>query len=342
MSKGVVQGVRYACFVTALILGHKSQAVELDSTTLTLPDIATSFTLDPSCLNYCITGICVWLRCSIAGCEVKTSLRVSHYNPDLIVSVYDKPGDNPWQEAQALFGSLEKSATKNLVGLFHGADVGGSHRVEGGLSNTDQSLRFKEVTAVGHPFSSLADYFGGSGYFCPSEAEPFVPYLSSGFDALTWRLGLPEMLYLTNLLPGRRVVGSGIHQQWAPVWPRTGFINQKDDVKAAAVVAQRAGNVVTQTRQPHVYKALNGNNYDRTWLPGELVENRPETGVWQMLAPKADSQCYAFGENDVYRRSWSSGRQSEDNRYAFTLWRPYECCEARGVYLYTVPLEICF
>ena len=88
---------------------------------------------------------------------------------------------------------------------------------------------------------------------------------------MTWRLGLPEMLYLQNLLPGRRVVGDGIQQQWGPVWPRTGFINQKDDAKAAAVVAQRAGNIVTQTRQPHIYNALDGNGYNRTWLPGNWL-----------------------------------------------------------------------
>ena len=53
---------------------------------------------------------------------------------------------------------------------------------------------------------------------------------------------------------------------------------RKDDAKAAAVVAQRAGNIVTQTRQPHIYNALDGNGYNRTWLPGELVENDPEYG----------------------------------------------------------------
>lgn len=119
----------------------------------------------------------------------------------------------------------------------------------------------------------LTDFVANSGYFCPSEADSFQPYLSSSFNALTWRLGILELLYLQNLIPGRRVVGSGIQQQWGTVWPRTGFINQKDDDKASAVIAQRAGNIVTQTGQPHVYTALNGNGYNRTWLPGELVEN---------------------------------------------------------------------
>ena len=325
--------------LVVLLSFHHANAFEAEPTTLTTTDIISSMTLDSSCLNYCITGVCVWLRCSLFECSIETSIRVSHYNPDLIVSVYDQPGDNPWDLAGSIYGSLEQQLTDSLVSIFHDAEAGGGHRVEGG--NTDQSLRFKEVTAIGHPLSSLTDFVTNSGYFCPSEAESFFPYFSSAINSLTWRLGTPEMLYLTNLLPGRRVIGEGFHQQWGAVWPRTGFVNQKDDVKAGAVAAQRAGNVVTQNNQPHVYNPLDGNGYHRTWLPGELIENDPSSGVWQMLAPIQDQSCYVFGENDVFGRAWSADRQSEDNRYAYTLWRPYECCEAQGAYLFTVPMRIC-
>ena len=327
--------------ICVCVYSFETEAVELEPTEITTADIVESITLDSSCLNYCLTGICVWLRCSIYECSIETSVRVSHYNPDLVISVYDEPGDNPWQEIESLFGSLDAGIASSIVGTFHDAFVGGGHRTEGGNPATDHSLRFKEVTAIGHPFSSISDFIANTGYYCPSEAESFNPYLLSSLDALTWRLGLPEMLYLQNLLPGRRVVGSGMQQQWGAVWPRTGFINQKDDAKAAAVIAQRAGNIVTQNRQPHIYNALDGNGYYRSWLPGELVENDPDTGVWQMLAPKMDDQCYAFGENDVYSTAWSDGRHSEDNRYAFTLWRPYECCQPQGAFLFVVPTRIC-
>ncbi len=327
--------------VSLLFSSFQVRAVDLESTSITTVDIIGSMTLDSSCLNYCFTGVCVWLDCGWTGCSVKTSVRVSHYNPDLVVSVYDEPGENPWSEIESIFGSFEESMTDALVGTFHDSFAGGGHRTEGGNTASDHSLRFKEVAAIGHPFSSIAGFIASTGLYCPSEADSFSPYLLSSADALTWRYGLPEMLYLSNLLPGRRVVGSGFHQQWGAVWPRTGFINQKDDAKAAAVIAQRAGNIVTQPNQPHVYSALDGNGYNRTWLPGELRENDPETGVWRMLAPQTDGQCYAFGENDVYTQSWSDGRVSEDNRYAFELWRPYECCQDRGSWLFDVSWSIC-
>ncbi len=324
------------------LVNINSHAFDAEKTEITLQDILNMPIWDRSCHHYCFTGVCVWLKCSITGCEIETSLRVSHYNPDLLVSVYDQPGDNPWREAETIYGALEKSLANTFVHTFHSVDAAGGHRTEGGNTGADQSLRYKEVTALGHPMAQFSEFFSSSEYFCPSEATAFVPYFSSGIDALSWRLGTLEMLYLPYLLPGVRVVGEGgIAQQWGSVWPRTGFINQKDDAKAAAVIAQRVGNIVTQPGQPHLYFPLNGNGYNKTWLPGELIENREDTGVWQMLAPKQDQQCYVFGENDVFSTSWSKDRQTEDNRYAFTLWRPYECCKAKGTYLFTVPLRVC-
>ncbi|EPM83799.1 hypothetical protein A3SM_11308, partial [Pseudomonas syringae pv. actinidiae ICMP 18886] len=59
------------------------------------------------------------------------------------------------------------------------------------------------------------------------------------------------------LIPGRREVGgltSG--DMWGSVYPRSGFIHQADDYKAASVIAQRAGDVVTRSGQVHVYQPL--------------------------------------------------------------------------------------
>ncbi len=313
--------------------------LEIEPTTVTTSDILAAPITDSSCHNYCFTGVCVWLSCGLHGCSIETSIRVRHYNPDLVVSVYDESGTNPWDYAQETFGGIEASSLNALVGSFHNAEPGHGQRTEDNPAG-DRSLRYKEATAVGHPWAALQ--FMSADYFCPSEADAFTPYFSSSLDALSWRLGLAEHLYFHNFLPGRRVVGEGGYfQQWGPVFPRTGFLNQKDDVKAGAVIAQRVGNIVTQDNQPHVYREFDGNNYHRTWLPGELRENNRETGVWQMIAPYEDQQCYAFGENDVYQQRWSAGRESDDESYVYTLWRPYECCGARGAYITTIETEVC-
>lgn len=311
----------------------------LKETIVTTDDILGTPVGDASCHNYCVLGVCFWLRCSLFSCSVETSVRVGHNNPDLVVSVYDIPGDNPHQEAEELYGDIEESSANSLVNTFHVVEAGQGHRVEGGNPYTNHSLRYAEATAVGNPLLAVENIAGDTGYYCPSEAEVMRPYFSSGFDALSWRLGLFELLYVENFLPGVRVIGEGGYfQQWGPVFTRTGFVQQKDWAKASAVIAQRVGNIVTQTDQPHIYQALDGNNYNKSWLPGELVENDADTGVWQMVAPYQDDKCYAFGENDVYKRDWSHRRTSEDNRYVYNLWRPYACCDDQGAYLYKVDI----
>jgi len=193
-----------------LLQGYKVHVFEAEPTTVTTADIAGAITLGRSCLNYCITGVCVWFRCSIYECSIETSIRVAHYNPNLVMSVYNEPSDNPWEEMESLFGSLDSGIVSGIVSIFHGAFVGGWHRTEGRNPAAGQSLHYKEATAIGHLFSSVSDFIGNTGYYYPSEAESFKPYLLSSLDALTWRLGLPEMLYLQNLLSDRCVVGGGM------------------------------------------------------------------------------------------------------------------------------------
>lgn len=331
---------KLACylFLILAIVAKSEGAINVESTTISTADIISAPIIDRSCHNYCLTGVCVWLRCGF-GCSIKTSIRVRHYNPDLVVSVYEESGNNPWREAKALFGATERISSSALVDTFHDAPAGYGARTEGGNFGADRSLRFKEAAAIGHPLSGLTRL--PVQLWCPSQATPFVPYFSSSYDALAWRLGLAEMFYLQNFLPGARVVGEGYRQQWGSVFPRTGFINQKDDVKAGAVIAQRVGNIVTQQGQPHVYQPFGRVPYNRIRLPGELRENNSATGLWQMLAPKEDKQCYVFGQNDVLSTPWSANRQSDDKAYAYALWRQYECCQAKGSYITTIETEIC-
>lgn len=327
-------------FFMMVITAKSHGAIDIETTSISTTDILSSPIPHKSCHNYCLTGVCLWLVCGLSGCSIKTSIRVRHYNPDLVVSVYEEGGNNPWNDAKSLFGATEKTSLSALINTFHDAPAGYGERTEGGNHGADRSLRFKEATAIGHPLAGFTS-LSTAEYWCPSEADPFVPYFSSSFDALAWRLGLTEMLYLQNFLPGARVVGKGFTQQWGSVFPRTGFITQKDDVKAGAVIAQRVGNIVTQDRQPHVYQTFGEVHYNRISLPGELRENNAATGLWQMLAPKKDKQCYVFGQNDVLGTPWSADRKSEDKAYAYALWRRYECCKAKGAYITTIESEVC-
>ena len=276
-----------------------------------------SSALSVDCLEYRVVGICFWLRCSIYECSVETSVQVRHYVPDAVVSSYSNTGQNPWIEVASMSPPNETA-------------------VSGGDGTTDQAnendlAKFKNADVVGHPAGAVFNRFVGQlGYICPGAGTPFVPYLLSTLDTVAWRYNLPEMFYSESLIPGLREVGSRQSLNlWGNVYPRGGFLHQVDDHKAAAVVAQRAGDIVTRRVQPHVYRPLLpreipvAEGQDGYWPAGSLVESDATTGKWQELTPTLSSTCAVFPHRNPRV-------QATDGGYAWALWRPYSCCQREG------------
>jgi integrating conjugative element protein (TIGR03756 family) len=286
-----------------------------------------------SCLRWTPIGLCFWLRCGLGGCAVRSSVKVGHYNPELVVAAYNKLGGNPWTEIRSTLGAAQRAAATGLLGRALGYAIeSGVNRTEGTAGAREhRNLVFREVDAMGHPVSILS--WLSVTPLCRAQAEPFVPYYQSSIDALAWRSALPEVLYPASVTPGLREIGAWPLQSWGSVFPRTGWTTQAEEPKAAAITAQRVGDIVTRVGQPHLYLPLSGprTTRQRVWPPGPLVENNPRTGTWQMLTPQAETSCNVFGTNDVGAvASWSSGRVDPSGEYVWNLWRPYKCCNARG------------
>jgi len=265
----------------------------------------------PDCLEYQVVGVCYWLRCTNFGCNVKTSAKVRHYVPDAVVSSYSTTGMNPWTEVQALSAPIS------------GAQGGGSGTLN---SPHENSLSvFKNVDVIGHPGIAAFNVFAsGSGYTCEGAGTPYVPHFLSTLDPLGWRHGLPESLFPQALIPGLREVGSRVSMNlWGNVYPRSGFLHQPDDYKASAVMAQRAGDIVTRPGQVHVYRPLLAAAKPGYWPAGELRESDALTGKWQSLTPTASASCATFPEPGPHQ-------QAADGAYAWSLWRPYSCCKQEG------------
>lgn len=288
-------------------------AVALPVTAITTPQIIAS-ALSPDCLQYRITGICYWLLCTPVGCTVKTSVKVKHNIPELVVSSYNHPSDNPWRE-MAL------------------ADAGASGALSGGdtnprITNSKTKIRFKDSAAIGHPAdAAFTQLLSAYGYSCSSNMVPFQPYFLSALDVLAWRSGAPEMLYPEALTPGVREVGQP-GDLWGNVYPRAGALGQTHDYKAGAVIAQRTADIVTRAGQLHVYLPLVPPSRPGYWPPSPVMEGKPGNHNWQMLAPLMSTTCAIFPDRSV--TGTYADRLSESGAYAWTLWRPYSCCQRRG------------
>jgi integrating conjugative element protein (TIGR03756 family) len=267
--------------------------------------------LSPACMDYRVVGVCYWLRCTAFGCKVKTSAKVGHYVPDAVVSSYASTGQNPWVEVQAL-----SAATSTSKG-------GGSGTTNNAHENN--LAVFKNADVIGHPgILAFNGFASKSGYACEGAGKPYIPNMLSTLDYLAWRYGVPESVFPQSITPGLREIGSrSTLNLWGNVYPRSGFLHQADDYKAAAVMAQRAGDVVTRTGQVHVYQPLIAMPKPGYWPAGELRETDIRTGKWQQLAPVTSPSCSAFPDS-------SPALQARDGGYAWALWRPYSCCKREG------------
>jgi len=267
----------------------------------------------PACMEWKVVGICYWLKCNGLSCSVKTSTKIRHFIPEVVVSSYANTGANPWTEmallspANALFGA-----------------EGGGNALTPAPARKNQ-LRFKNADAIGHPAVSL--YRNGlpsnDGNTCETGITSYMPYFLSTLDGFNWRLGLIEGLYPQSVIPGMREIGTLGVNNWGSVYPRQGFIVQSDDGKAAAVIAQRTADIVSRQGQPHVYQSIAQRPKDGWWPPEDVMEGDRNNHRWQALYPTLSPSCAVFPTS-------AQAMQNTDGAYVYALWRPYRCCERKG------------
>ena len=239
--------------------------------------------IQSNCLDWKIVGVCLWLDCKYGDCQINTTPRVRHHLPDIVFTAYDQTGLPPWMELRILSHAAAFPGSLLQGGSFPMMDAADGH-----------ALRFKEVDAVGHPFPLRKKIFDVP-YLCRSQAKPMFPYFSSVLDHLEWRGGL-ESVRPESVTPGLREIGTWPLNSWAPVFPRTGFIWQVEDAKAAAVAVQRAADIVTQPNQVRVYVPFgySGHRHVRHGDPRATNREACERsgGSWQSgFAPPKPSRC---------------------------------------------------
>lgn len=172
---------RFAAFSLACWLGAPSvQAI-------TMLDVGKAVA-SPNCLNYCFTGVCIFLQCTPLGCTIRTSPKVEHYNPDLVVSAYnleiDGGSGNPWDEVRVSIGLATKTVAgkllKTLTGVTPGSGSATSHS-----GKVVASLRHKEVEAIGHPLAKLGSLATTSGSGATAAGAPPGSPSSLGSQSLS-------------------------------------------------------------------------------------------------------------------------------------------------------------
>lgn len=307
LKKMTLSGLCIAIALTSI----SGQASESGQSSLNTASIMAS-SASTSCLDYKVVGTCFWLFCTKFGCKIRTSTKIKHYIPEVVVSSYNHQAQNPWVEINFLSNGVK------------GGDYQSPHK-------DYTQATFKNVDVIGHPQGAISQMLNSTGYYCKSQTTPFVPYYLSGLDFLAWRFGVPEMVYPEALIPGMREIRAN-GDTWGNIYPRAGTVTQVHDYKASAVTAHRVADVVTNTFQPHVYIpiAKKDNQSNGEWFPPPVKEGDAKTHKWQQLHPVTSQSCAIFPDNPP-------SMLSENGSYAWALWRPYKCCKKRGqTFLYSI------
>ena len=147
--------------VIALVFVLSLKTVHAGATTADLFSAASTGVSNQDCLEYCVTGVCISIICTPFGCTLDYSTLISHRSPDLVVSSYKEPGENSWDEAKSLYGSLAKGAANSIVNYAGLETTGGPNYTsrqsgkedqqssEEGQSRAFGNLHFKETSVIG-------------------------------------------------------------------------------------------------------------------------------------------------------------------------------------------------
>lgn len=322
----------------AFVFALSVKTAHAGATTTDLFSAASTGVSNQECLEYCVTGVCISIICTPFGCTLDYSTLISHRSPDLVVSSYKEPGENSWDEAKSLYGSLAKGAANSIVNYAGFETTGGPNYTsrqsgkedqqssEEGQSRAFGNLHFKETSVIGSPTTYVTDQISGT---CPAESEEFRPYYQTEFDAFEWRWGLLEKFYASSWIPGLKEISRTPFTTWGGLHPRMGFIKSEHPARAAAVAAQRSVDIMTKKRQPHVY--ILQNRPDGPTFPSDY-----KTDKWQMVYPEADNFCYSFGSATDYVFE----RVDPKEEYVFLYWQRLECCPyAKGVVIAKIRSE---
>ncbi len=274
----------------------------------------------PNCLHYEVKGACVWL--SKTGIKTATPY-LSHYLPDVVISVFNKSDDNPWLEMRTTLDAAGAKAQSAMVSTLTNDTVGGGqHKFNNPLQ---ENTFFKEADVIGNPALTALPK---TPVLLSSTATPLKPYFQSMLDSALWRGFSPqadaEQAYAAGVALVRYIGTQGGMITWGTALPYEGKVETSNDAKAAAVIAQRAGNLITTTNATnwgHVYQSLSTNC--GTGCTAATIQERSEDAQFQLIYPVTQNSCQVFGRTMMYGEEEEMKTQGA---YLWVLWRKYEGC----------------
>lgn len=301
-------------FLALFILALPSYAVTtLDITTATLKGLSNQ----KSCLRYKIEPkLCVWA--SLDGYQTFTPY-ISHYIPDLVISVYRNENENPWIEANKLYDTIPNKIRDRAIPTIGS----GNSSLD---SVNDNNLYFKEADVIGNPAVSI--FLQRIPFVSlSSTTNPGFPYYLSVLDTASWR-GLSTISKLEEKYSISTDIThhvGGVLTYWGGIFPHQGFVSSNDDGIASMVVAQRAADLLsTNMSFDHIRRTIS-ESCGESCKASPIKENSSDT-LFQRIYPDSNSTCEILGSDGSYSDAMLNHDEKYQGSYMWIVWRKYEGC----------------
>jgi len=271
--------------------------------------------------HYRVIGTCIWEK-GVYPPKLIPTLEIDEYEPDLVVSVYNHHGDNPWWEMRLVDDGYNWIA-HSIIHALTGMSPTEGNNADIPSKNNQNSLRRKIVEVVGSP----ADLTTLPLMNLTPDTVSYVVYYQSQIDVLG-RYGLAELLYSPRTLnPMAYYIGQSVFNHWGYEFPRNMSVSQTNDYKAALILAQRAVDIVTNHNAGHTVVTTNNRCGKKNCVVRNVIEETKESrAIWEEIYPK-DRHVHIGEDDSLNPQSLGVADILAGNgNYVFLVWRRYRGC----------------
>ncbi|OEE35297.1 hypothetical protein A1QO_00630 [Vibrio genomosp. F10 str. ZF-129] len=309
------------------------QASEDAQSTMPFMELSTA-SMAPQCVKWKVTGMCFWMTCTPFGCFFSSSVKVNHWNPDLVVEVKSDTVMSPMGYT-AITGEIFKEIGGELLNLAGIANDGlqssssGSANPNSSGGNASSSQKFYDATVIGNPALLQYSTFYGTAFgtigWCQSPATPLNIYYDSLLDAFEWRVGMFEgftAMYQSEPL------GPPLVDTFGDLYPRIGTTINSSPYKSASTLAYRAAHIVTMGSGMHATLGTlpPTSTTSHSW---PVLPMTNYTALWSNVKPFPSVMCQPMA-SELQHSIQEGSAHSELQNYLKILWRNYTCCYRRG------------
>lgn len=273
--------------------------------------------------HYKIIGSCTWAEGQFPP-QLAITPAVEQFLPDLVITVANKPEENPWLEARVLY---ENSASRSVYQKTYKAATGFNLGFGNDGGQTTSLHGNDERTRVVNIIGSPAVFYRFPYLSHKSETGFGIPYYSAEADAVMDRTEVAELLYMAthpHLLVNHDIGLSG--HVWGPEIPRLMRVTQPYNFRASVVSALHAADIVTNKNPLHVVKSTRNSCGKNCIVANAIFDPKNTKVIWQEVYP-LNRTIHPGDSNDFGIKDDKAG----NGNYVFVLWRKYRgCIQHRG------------